>query len=121
MATTLRHPGTRDIKVVQTGWSWTLFLAGGFLGLPLFFRGLALWGAVMLVAWTLRIAVPFMAVSEASAATLGTVLTVVVTVLCVFFGLKGNALTARRYFALGYEFDRPDSPEARLAAESWGV
>ncbi len=121
MPITLRHPGTQDIKVVKIGWSWSLFLAGGFLGLPLFFRGLALWGAVILVAWCLRLAVPFMAESAASADELGWILTMVLTALCFYCGLKGNALTARRYFDLGYRYDRPESPEARIAQESWGV
>ncbi len=121
MKITLRHAGTGDFRVVQTGWSWSLFLAGGFLGLPLFFRGVAFWGMVMLVLWSLRFVAPLVAAPDAGDLGLEQVLTIVLTGLCLFFGLKGNAMTAKRYFSLGYEFAEPDALEARVAAQSWGL
>lgn len=121
MKITLRHSGTGDLRVVNTGWSWSLFLASGFLGLPLFFRGLALWGTVMMVAWCLRFIAPLVAGTEANAGALDWILTTILLALCVFFGLKGNALTAKRYLSLGYEFANPDAAEARAAAQSWGL
>ena len=117
MKITLRHAGTGDFRTVNTGWSWSLFLASGFLGLPLFFRGLALWGTVMLVAWSLSLVVAI----GAGAETLDWVLTLAMLGWCVFFGLKGNALTGKRYFSLGYEFADPDGVEARDATQSWGL
>jgi len=119
----LRHSGTGHLKFVDTGWSWSLFLASGFLGLPLFFRGLALWGTIMLTAWSLCL-VPLIAASTgagAGAETLYWALTIIVGALCVFFGFKGNALTAKRYISLGYDFINPDSADARAAAQSWGL
>jgi len=121
MRVTLRHPGTGDIRFAETGWSWSLFLASAFLGLPLFFRGLALWGTVMVVAWSLSLATLFVETPGAGAETLDWLFTVAVAGLCLFFGARGNALAAKRYFALGYDFARPDSPEAREAARSWGL
>jgi hypothetical protein len=41
--------------------------------------------------------------------------------LCLFLGYRGNALTARHYLACGYEFAEPDSVEARIATQSWGL
>ena len=117
----LRHPGTGDVRTVETGWSWSLLFASGFLGLPLFFRGLALWGAVMMIAWTLSL-LPLVADRpgvEFEAFDWG--LTLVSLALCAFLGLKGNALTAKRYIALGYEFADPDGVEARVAAQNWGL
>src|SRR5579872_3754260 len=49
MSVTLRRRGTGDIKVLQDGWSWGCFLGCGFLGLPLFRRGLQQWGSAMVV------------------------------------------------------------------------
>ena len=121
MQITLRHVGTGDIRVVNTGWSWSLFLFSGFLGLPLFFRGLALWGTVMLAAWSLCLTAPLVAGAGASADILDWVLTISMGALCGFFGLRGNALTAKRYLSLGYEFANPDGAEARVAAQSWGL
>ena len=96
-----------------------MFLGSGFLGLPLFFRGLAISGTVMLVAWSLNFAALF-AVGT-SADILDWPLTIVIVALCVYFGFKGNALIAKRYFSLGYEFVDPDGVEARVAAQSWGL
>ena len=54
MRVALRHRGTGKIKYVDTGWSWSVFLSAGFFGLPLFLRGLSLWGTVMVITWCLR-------------------------------------------------------------------
>jgi len=120
MRVTLKHPSSGRLKFVETGWSWSLFLGAGALGLPLFFRGMALWGAVMVVLWSLQLAEPFIA-PDGDADTLDWILTLGVAGLCFFLGFKGNALTARHYLACGYDFAEPDSVEARLAAESWGL
>ena len=41
MSLTMKHPGTGSIKIIETGWSWSLFFGAGFLGIPLFFRGMS--------------------------------------------------------------------------------
>lgn len=119
----LRHSATGHFRFVDTGWSWSLFLASGFLGLPLFFRGLALWGTVMTTAWSLYLVMLIVASTGggAAAAVLDWGLSIIVGALCVFFGFKGNALTAKRYISLGYEFANPDSADAQAAAQSWGL
>ncbi|HVO14849.1 MAG TPA: hypothetical protein VMV26_06530 [Alphaproteobacteria bacterium] len=120
MRVTLKHPASGRLKFVETGWSWSLFLGAGALGLPLFFRGMALWGAVMVVLWSLQLAEPFIA-PDGGTDTLDLILMLAVAGLCLFLGYRGNALTARHYLACGYEFAEPDSLEARVAAQSWGL
>jgi hypothetical protein len=120
MRVTLRHHATGRLKVVDTGWSWSLFLGAGALGLPLFFRGMALWGSVMVVLWSLQLVDSF-AAAGSDADMLDWILTLAVGGLCLYLGMKGNALTARHYLACGYEFAEPDAVEARIAAESWGL
>jgi hypothetical protein len=119
MRVALRHPGTEDLKLVGTGWSWSLFLGAGFLGLPLFFRGLARWGTLMLVLWLVQLALPIAATGNADTAE--SLLNLAAIGLCVYLGLRGNALSARHFVAYGYELANPDSPEARRAAQSWGI
>ena len=51
MQVALRHPNTGSFKFIDTGWSWPIFLGAGFFGLPLFFRGMAMWGTAMLILW----------------------------------------------------------------------
>ena len=46
-----KHPQTGETRRVKYGWSWTLFFFSGFLGLPLFLRGLTTWGAVFAGFW----------------------------------------------------------------------
>lgn len=118
----LKHPMTGNTKLASTGWSWSLFLAaGGLMGIPLFFRGLALWGAVVFVLWSARLATPLLAGTDAAADDVDWILTALLVGISAFVGLKGNALTARHYLTCGYIFVRPDSVEARLATESWGL
>lgn len=119
MQVALRHPNTGSFKFIDTGWSWPIFLGAGFFGLPLFFRGMSLWGTAMLILWFLQLAVPLAAGGDAD--TLSWILTFAVLGLCGFLGARGNALSARHFLACGYEFAYPDSPEARLASESWGL
>jgi hypothetical protein len=120
MRVTLKHRASGRLKFVETGWSWSLFLGAGALGLPLFFRGMALWGAVMVVLWSFQLAEPFIA-PDGDTLTLDIVLMMLVAALCTYLGAKGNALTGRHYLACGYEFAEPESTEARIAAQSWGL
>ena len=119
MQVALRHPGTGNVRFVRTGWNWSLFLGGGFLGLPLFFRGMPLWGTLMLVLWLLQIAAYFVATGSGDALEL--LLNIAVVGLCFYLGLKGNAVSARHFVACGYELAHPDSAEGRFAARSWGI
>lgn len=121
MGVALRHRETGDVKFVPTGWSWPLFLGAGLFGLPLFARGLALWGTAVLALWCLQLAVPLAAAPDADTGTIEAVLMLAALGLCVFLGLKGNALSARHYMACGYDFADPKAVESRIAAEEWGV
>ena len=105
--------------MVSTGWSWSLFLGAGFLGLPLFFRGLATWGTLMLVICILQLALPFADIVSADG--LESLLNLLTMGLCVYLGFHGNALSARHLMACGYEFAEPTSRQARFAAERWGI
>ena len=119
MQIALRHSGTDEFKMVSTGWSWSLFLGAGFLGLPLFFRGLATWGTLMLVICIFQLALPFADIVSADG--LESFLNLLTMGLCAYFGFRGNALSARHLMACGYEFVEPTSPQARFAAERWGI
>ena len=121
MQLALRHRGTGKIKLVDTGWSWSIFLAAGFFGLPLFLRGLSLWGTVMVVTWCLQLFLPQTAGSVGEAASMQLYLSLAIGGLCLYLGFKGNALSARHYIACGYDFSDPKGPEARIASEAWGL
>lgn len=119
MKVALRHSGTGKFRFVDSGWSWSIFTGAAFLGLPLFFRGMALWGTVMLFLWSLQLVVPF--VPDADGNTLAWILNFAIAGLSLYLGFQGNALTARHFVACGYELADPDSVEGRVAAASWGI
>ena len=121
MRIALRHPGNGDFKFIETGWSWPIFWYAGFFGLPLFFRGLAMWGTVMVAVWALQLAITVVAESAVRAVSTHWILGFVSLGLCAYLGLKGNALSARHFIACGYDFVNPDSAEARYAIEAWDL
>lgn len=101
MSVCLQHPLTRQIRVQPEGWSWGCCLGCGFLGLPLFRRGLAVWGAVMVALNMLALAASMM--QSARAASLYSWLSLGGIALCVFFGLRANTMAIERYLARGWE------------------
>lgn len=101
MSLTLRHPQTGEIKVLQDGWSWGCFLGCGVLGIPLYSRGLQVWGSVM-VAFNL-VALIVASVPTERAATLDGWLTVIWIGLSIFLGMKANQMAIDRYLSLGWE------------------
>ena len=102
MSVTLRHPHTGEIKVMQEGWSWGCFFGSLVLGLPLFRRGLQVWGAAMVVFNIVIMVVA--AVPTERAATLYGWMSAIGLGLAIFFGIKANAMAIERYENLGWDF-----------------
>jgi hypothetical protein len=117
MRVMLEKPGTQERQALDVGWNWSFFLYSSFLGLPLFRKGLTVWGAIVLILWGLDLALPYIVPDATEVAIL--VPAAAIAGLSVFLGCRGNAMIARRYLARGYEFVRPESAEARQAARAW--
>jgi hypothetical protein len=106
----LRNKTTGEIKKLKIGWSWTCLFWSGLLGIPLFVRGLNVWGAIMVAIW---------AVNWFISDTAGTsVLALVGIGLAVFFAIKANAMAGKQYLERGWEFA---SPNANVARRAWGL
>jgi hypothetical protein len=105
MTVTLRQPETGDIKVMQDGWSWSCCLFCGILGLPLFRRGLQVWGAAMVV-FNIVLLVVWLVPTE-RADTLYTWLSLIGIALSVFFGARANQMSIDHHLAQGWEIARP--------------
>lgn len=119
MRVMLEKPGTGEQKALDVGWNWTFLLFSSVLGLPLFRHGLTPWGALVLILWGLNLAMTLIVPDATGAATLAP--GAALAALSLFLGYRGNGMIARRYLALGYQFAKPRSAEARLGAESWGL
>ena len=102
MTVTLRHPQTGELKVLEEGWSWGCFFGCGILGLPLYRRGLQVWGSVMVVFNIVALVVGL--VQTEDAATLDWWLTAIWIGSCVFFGMRANQMAIERYQSQGWEF-----------------
>ena len=102
MSVALRNPQTGELKIVADGWSWSCFFGCGILGLPLYRRGLQMWGSAMVV-FNICAAI-VMLVPTQRAATLGEWLTVIGLGLCVFFGARANQMALDHFLALGWDY-----------------
>ncbi|HEV2300601.1 MAG TPA: hypothetical protein VGR91_03435 [Stellaceae bacterium] len=109
MSVLLRHPVSGQSKVLPEGWSWGCFLGVGLLGRPLFRRGLAVWGAVMVSVNTLALALSV--APGRGGSDLASALAFVALALDVFLGLKANEMAINRCRNLGWEV--ADGREAR--------
>ena len=119
MMIALENPKTGDRKWLVVGWNWRFLLFGPCLGIPLFLRGLTVWGSAMLILWCLEFVAAYDTTARSGVLELG--LGFGMAGLSVFLACKGNALVARKWFARGYDFVKPDSAEARYTVEKWGL
>lgn len=113
----LKHPRTRKTAEVPLGFAWTLFLFSGFLGAPLFLRGLHLWGAAILGLWVADLAAGWLGAGGAGAAQ--PVLFCAFLAVQAWLGLKGNEMTAKAYLARGWVVVDPADAATRRLMMRW--
>jgi len=105
MSVSLRHRGTGRVKILEEGWSWSCFLGASFLGLPLFKRGLIVWGSAMLVLDIATFVVGW--ASGHAAAGFYFWMSLIVLAASVFFGLRANDMAAQHALSRGWQFADP--------------
>jgi hypothetical protein len=105
MSVSLRNSVTGQIKVQPEGWSWSCFFGVGLLGLPLFKRGLPVWGALMLVFDITALIVGWVPTERAD--SLYFWMSLIALAASFFFGLKANDMATRHALAQGWEFADP--------------
>jgi hypothetical protein len=117
MSVTLRNPETGELRKVKIGWSWICFLFSGVFGLPLFLRGLDLWGVFMAGFCLLNLLLGVFVYSPA----IFLVLCTAALGLQIFFGMKANEITAKNYLKRGWAFVDAESEAVRLAKAKWKI
>jgi hypothetical protein len=115
----LRQKQSGKEKRVATGFAWDLFLFAGVFGLPLFWRRLHAWGAVILGLWCLDLVIGRVPVSHATARIAEGVLFASFLALQLLLGFIGNRLTARAYLAHGWTIDQPGDPGVKRVVTRW--
>ena len=105
MTVTLRHPSTGQLKVLQEGWSWGCFFGSFILGIPLYRRGLQVWGSAM-VAFNIVALVAGLVATEEATMLYGW-MSAIGLALAVFFGMQANQMAIERYQSLGWQVAAP--------------
>ena len=106
-------------KRISTGFAWDLFLFAGLFGLPLFWRRLHAWGAVILALWCVDLVIGRVPVSESTAHSLEAALFAVFLALQLWLGFRGNKLTVRTYLAHGWTVDQAGELGTKRVIERW--
>ncbi len=114
-----KNPSTGELKEVEFGWSWTLFLFSWLFGIPLFRRRCRACGFVFLALWIVALVGPWLAGGDVAATALLTVCAFLG--LLIFLGIKGNEMTAKNYLEQGWRFAEPNSEAADFACRTWGI
>lgn len=106
-------------KRISTGFAWDLFLFASLFGLPLFWRRLHHWGAVILALWCVVLVIGRLPVSADTAQLAGEALFVVFLALQLFLGFMGNRFTARAFLAHGWTLDQASDLGTKRVIERW--
>ena len=106
MSISLQYPGTGQVRVLDEGWSWSCFFGSTVLGIPLFKRGLTVWGSAMLVFDIATFIVGW--IHTDTAVNIYAWASLIGLAASVFFGLRGNAMATEHALARGWQHaDRP--------------
>ena len=106
-------------KRISTGFAWDLFLFAGIFGLPLFWRRLHAWGAVILALWCVDLVIGRVPATAATVHLMEAALFAVFLAVQLFLGFRGNRLTARTYLAHGWTVDQPGDLGTKRVVERW--
>ena len=117
----LQNPQSNQIRVIKVGFSWTSFFFGTFFGIPLFLRGLTGHGLFMVGFYFAYTIMMIMAQSSEAAAGGAVLLWFLAVGLAFFYGFRANAMAGQKYLAEGWQFAKPDSSEALIAASAWSI
>ncbi|WP_419204459.1 hypothetical protein [Bordetella trematum] len=121
MKIAMKNPKTGEIKEIKVGWSWTLFLFSGVLGIPLFLRKLHIWGGIFLALSIVNLMGPELMSSDDAALGLSIIFGIIFFGLQIFMGLKGNEMTAKNYLENNWVFVNPESDITKMAKMRWGI
>ena len=119
MRIAVKNPRTGDWKWLAVGWNWSFLFFSPCLGIPLFRKGLPVWGAVMLLLGSLEFVTSDL--STDTLPDLQTAIALAAAGVSAYLAWKGNALIARKWLSHGYDFVQPGSPDVRYACERWGI
>ncbi len=116
MKIAMKNPANGQLKEIKVGWSWTIFFFSWFFGVPLFLRGLTLWGLTMVA----------LAFAKGLLGDLQLLETLALVSFCefsltIYLAAKGNELSAKTRLKNGWTFLDPESDAVKYAKGKWGI
>lgn len=112
MQVMLTEPKTGQKKFLKVGFSWMLLFLAPLYGIGLFARGLHSHGAAIFI---LCILVVILAASPANS-----ILGLLLIAIGIYYGVKGNELTAKKLMSKGWELPKDESA-AEYARTRWSI
>jgi ribosomal protein L40E len=124
---TLYNKNSDQIHMASIGFSWSLFLFSGILGIPCFIKKLYGYGFVFLIIDIVSIVnymtndslVTFTNVNMTLLFLIGS--NVVSFILSVLIGINGNKLSIKSYLDEGYSFVHQNDPYVRMIKMELGI
>jgi hypothetical protein len=117
----LKHKPTGKERSIGTGFAWDLFLFAGVFGVPLFWRRLPQWGAIMLVLWLLVVIDGAVRANAGTTQAVQLVLFLAFLAVQLWLGLYGNRLTVRNLLAHGWNIDQANDAGTKRVVARWGL
>jgi hypothetical protein len=93
---TLKNVKTGATKRQKVGWSWTIFFFGGVFGIPLFIRGLNVWGGVAVTMQVIAALTPMDARNPLPAIAGIAVLVLIELGIMIWLAIKGNRMAIEK-------------------------
>lgn len=116
-----RNPQTDEVRHIKLGWSWSLYNFSIVFGLPLFWRGLYLWGGLIVAIWAVVLASLALIADGEHRFTIAMGAIAVMLGVDTYLAMRGNELTAKRLLQKGWEFAEQDPLTVKIAKKEWGI
>lgn len=115
----LKNKSSNEIKRIKIGFCWPCFLFSFFFGLPLFQRGLNVWGGLMTGTSFLYIILNSSdSVKQRESAF---IILLAIIGLSIYLGFKCNELTAKNLLEKGWQIEEDENSNLALAKERWSL
>ncbi|MDR6114125.1 MULTISPECIES: hypothetical protein [unclassified Sphingomonas] len=122
----LSNDRTGEVKDIKIGFSFTLFFFSSVLGIPLFLRKLNQWGGCMLLMCIVYWCVNYLPMPDdgepwpSGSDVFFTALSFAMLGFSIFFGIKGNEMTAKHLLENGWSF-MEDDRATEFAKIKWSL
>ena len=103
---TLVNKYTGDIKTINTGWSWSIFLFSPLFGIPLIARELYMSAGTMIILWFINMSMMMIIHSFGIVPFILTILKITLPItlgIQLFLAIKGNQMSINEHMQNGWE------------------